>query len=279
MTPPHDFPDKPRHRVVLEQVAGEERVRGRAVVVCAHADDETVGLGGRLAAFDDLTLVHVTDGAPRDMADALRAGFDTRQAYAAAREAELDAALTALGADRARRAALGVPDQDAVLRLPEIVPALEDLLRGAEVVITHAYEGGHPDHDACAFAVAEACRRLGDAAPVRVEFAGYYDMDADGALQLTGFFPDPERPEMEARLTPAVLERKRRAAACFASQQSVIGAMPLSPERYRLAPAYDFAAPPPPGGALYDRWGLSLDSRSWREAVRAYRDAPEAIRR
>src|SRR5438477_644609 len=82
---------------------------GPAVVVAAHPDDETGSAGGRLASFEDLTLVHVTDGAPRDGADARRSGFATWQEYRAARAKELDAAVHALGLS-CRRVALDVPD-------------------------------------------------------------------------------------------------------------------------------------------------------------------------
>jgi LmbE family N-acetylglucosaminyl deacetylase len=50
---------------------------------------------------------------------------------------------------------LGIPDQAASLGLAGLARRLAVQLAasGAEVVVTHAYEGGHPDHDATAFAV------------------------------------------------------------------------------------------------------------------------------
>src|SRR5262249_10240037 len=151
-------------------------IAGRVVAVVAHPDDETVGFGLRLASFEDLTLIHATDGAPEDMGDARRAGFGSREAYAAARARELERCLAVLDA-APRRLGLGVREQDAVFQLPAIVRALCGTLDGAALVLTHAYEGGHPDHDACAFAVQLACERLaarGRPAPVRLEFAEYH---------------------------------------------------------------------------------------------------------
>src|SRR6185437_9724842 len=52
-------------------------------------------------------------------------------------------------------------------------------------VFTHAYEGGHPDHDAVAFAVHAACR-LSDIPPAIVEMPYYHRQD--GRL-ITGEFP------------------------------------------------------------------------------------------
>jgi N-acetylglucosamine malate deacetylase 2 len=43
-------------------------------VVVAHPDDETIGCGAILRRLPLVRLVHVTDGAPRDMIDAVRLG-------------------------------------------------------------------------------------------------------------------------------------------------------------------------------------------------------------
>ena len=44
--------------------------RGRAIdapvaLVVAHPDDETLGAGARMACLHNLTLIHLSDGAPR----------------------------------------------------------------------------------------------------------------------------------------------------------------------------------------------------------------------
>src|SRR5947209_3298831 len=62
-------------------------------VVCAHPDDEVIGAGAQLSVWRNLCLVHITDGAPRDLADAHAAGFHTRTAYACARQEELRRAV------------------------------------------------------------------------------------------------------------------------------------------------------------------------------------------
>ena len=55
------------------------------MIVVAHPDDETIGLGAQLGRFEDALLVHVTDGAPRDGDDARNYGFASVADYAAAR--------------------------------------------------------------------------------------------------------------------------------------------------------------------------------------------------
>lgn len=242
----------------------------RTALIAAHPDDEILGLGGQLNGIPRLHLIHVTDGAPRDLADARRAGFESAGAYARARARELDRALEAAQASPARRRALGVPDREALAHLAELCAALDEELRSAAAVITHPYEGGYPDHDTCALVVQCACDRLRRdrlPAPLRLEFASYH---ACGGNMATGvFWPAADCPESELPLERRQLARKRAALAEFATQKDVIALFPASPERLRPAPRYDFTRPPPPGDVLYDRFHWNVTGDSWRRQARA----------
>src|SRR4051812_23917104 len=79
------------------RLASGERINEPVAFVVPHPDDESLWLGTALCRAANATLIHLTDGAPEDMGDAARIGFDTRETYAAARAAELAAALAALG--------------------------------------------------------------------------------------------------------------------------------------------------------------------------------------
>lgn len=234
---------------------------GRPVaLVVAHPDDEAIAAGASLHLLTNLLLVHVTDGAPRNLDDAARAGFGTPAAYADAREAELRDALRVAGCGAAR-AGLGVPDQDASLHMPAIAHDLARLFErhGTQVVITHAYEGGHPDHDAAALAVHAA-------APGRViEFPGYHAAP-DGSL-VTGLFL-PGASATEVMLDTGDQARKRLMLDCFRTQAHMLASFGTDMESFRPARP-DFRAPPHPGTLNYEHWGWSMTGLRWRALAAA----------
>lgn len=239
---------------VLDRLATGARVAEPVAVVVAHPDDESLWAGAALRLLEDATLIHLTDGAPFDMADAARLGFSRPSDYAAARAAELDAALAALGASP-RRIGYGIADQQLADDLPALVRRLSADLEGMAAVLTHPYEGGHPDHDAAAFAVARV------EVPEHIEVACYPTVE--GRRAFGRFWPDPSAPERVCDFDAEARESVHAAIAAHASQAGVIGDWRPDCARYRHAPSYDFAAPPPPGVALYDSFGWTITSREF----------------
>jgi LmbE family N-acetylglucosaminyl deacetylase len=244
------------------------------MVVVAHPDDETVGAAALLMRLGRLTLVHVTDGAPRDPWFWHQAAVTTREAYARLRATELRRAL-AIGGVTTEPIGLGCPDQQAALALPTLtraVTALVDEHRPA-IVLTHPYEGGHPDHDACAFIVAAAVRACRTAAPLVGEMAFYHD--EAGALASSVFLPGGD-PGHIHRLSVLERARKRAMLDCFGSQRPVLTRVTSDVERLRRAPTYDFTAPPHPPPLHYDRLGWPIDSARFRALATAALDLTRA---
>jgi len=233
------------------------------LILAAHPDDEVIGAAGALMRLRTrASVVHVTDGAPRNLEDAVRAGFSTAEGYARARRRESQEALSLVEGVKLLDN-LEIPDQSACRRLPELVLRLIDLLKATRpaVVLTHAFEGGHPDHDAVAFAASYATRTCG--VPL-LEMSGYFD---DGHGLATGRFARSDGPAFIHHLTPGEATLKQRMLACFRTQAETLAQFGTRVECYRPAPAYDFARPPNDGRAFYDRFNWGLRSAEWPELV------------
>jgi LmbE family N-acetylglucosaminyl deacetylase len=230
-------------------------------IVVAHPDDETIGLGAQLARLREPMLVHVTDGAPRSIGQA-------RDEYARARRDELTAALRAGGAHAVERREIGMVDQESSLDLPGLTARLTELFleRRPAVVLTHPYEGGHPDHDAVAFAVrgaVESMRRSGNPAPVVLEFTSYH-AGANGEMATGEFLPVEGCEETASILTAEARRRKLGMFEAFVSQRDVLRNFEVNCERFRPAPMYDFGHPPHPGQLYYERFDWGWTGQRWR---------------
>ena len=233
------------------------------MVVAAHPDDEAVGAGSRLPRLKHAHFVYVTDGAPADGQDAARHGL-TVGGYRALRRSERDAALALCGIGASQVVDLGCPDQQAARRLPQLAMRLADLFLAmrAQSVLTHSYEGGHPDHDATAFAVHAAAallRRRGEAAPELVEMTSYHR--GTQGLRAGEFLPDAQADAglASVHLDADAQRRKRALLACYASQRETLAQFGVDVERFRPAPAHDFSRAPHDGPLYYEMhpWGLS----------------------
>lgn len=249
------------------------RAKGPAWIVAAHPDDETIGLGGHLARLRDVFVLHVTDGSPRNLKDARANGFMTREDYARARRREAVHALSLAGLHPTQCKCLGAVDQEASFELAGITRELARWLEAAcpAAVFTHPYEGGHPDHDAVAFAVHAACRILQAPIPV-IEFTSYHRRA--GALAVGEFLPS-RAPVTTVSLCQAERERKRLMLSCFETQSRTLRPFVTGIERFRPAPCYDFSQPPHNGPLFYESFDWGMSGERWRRlAVDALASLP-----
>ncbi|WEX10416.1 PIG-L family deacetylase [Chelativorans sp. AA-79] len=239
------------------------------VVVVAHPDDETIAIGGQLARMEGVRIVHVTDGAPANMKDAQVNGFSRREDYAAARRRELETAVAMAGVKPEACHLIGVPDQSAAYRLAEIASRLAELFSEFRIatVLTHAFEGGHPDHDSTAFAVRAAIHlagRRGLPLPVVYEFPLYRMKQDQRAFQ--EFIPG-DQVEYAIALDNETVELKRRMLAAHATQQFVLAPFITKTERFRLAAPCDFRELPNNGNVFYAQFNWGLRPSDWADLV------------
>jgi LmbE family N-acetylglucosaminyl deacetylase len=242
----------------------------RTLIIAAHPDDEVIGAGSRLRYLPDVTFMHVTDGSPGNLDDARACGLTTREAYANLRRNELETMLALIGVAAQRAECLGVIDQEASMHMPEIARAIADRVATLQpdVILTHPYEGGHPDHDATALATHVALNlltRARTAIPALLEFASYYARD--GRFAPLEFLPAAGG-EVAIRLSSVEETLKRSLVDCYRSQRNTLALFPLDIERFRVAPSYDFTCAPHAGALYYERFDWGMTGERFRSLAR-----------
>ena len=150
------------------------------------------------------------------------------------------------------------------MNLPLLARAVAEFFP-VDRIITHSYEGGHPDHDAAALAVALA---VGCTGVEVLEFPAYHAFG--GTMVASQFIPHSSNPAVQrVSFTPADVARKKAMFACFHSQQHLFGRFSITEELFRRAPEYDFLAPPHEGKLYYETRDLGMTYEKWRQFAQA----------
>ncbi len=233
---------------------GLELLSGRVQVVVAHQDDETA-CSVLLQRAREAQVVFATDGAPASRF--FWSAYASRQEYAAVRHAEARHSLEVIGVldpvflkDPVTHQAFR--DQELFLSLPMALQSLEVLVTQfkPDVLIAPAYEGGHPDHDACSFLVSMLSGKLAMPAwemPL-------YHRSQDGMLVYQRFRTRSDDDEIVLRPTLLELARRDEMLSKYVSQTDVTTFVSSPVEFFRPQPSYDYSRPPHEGVLNYEAW-------------------------
>ena len=247
----------------------------RMLILAAHPDDETIGASLLLSRFPESSVAFLTDGAPRDTRFWSAGVNGSRAAYAETRRHETFQALGDAGISRQRVFWLEGVDQEAAFEIGILAERFARLIgeMHPEIVITHAYEGGHPDHDSAAV-VARIAGSSIEPSPIVVEMTSYHARD--GRCVTGEFLNSDSTSELCFELSNGDRDRKRRMMDAYASQRLVLESFPVDCERLRLAPQYNFSEPPHVGNLWYECMGWPMNGARWRElATSALADLQE----
>ncbi len=215
----------------------------RPLLLVAHPDDESIACGGILQGVSTALVVFATDGAP--------IGYEFERRYGNL------AAYSTIRFQEAARALGHVPhcefvrlsktdgshfgDQRLFQELEEAAVALGKAVEQykPDAIVSHTYEGGHIDHDACSFLASLVSRSSG--LPY-YEFPIYwFDQTGQAVFQK---FRDGDGGVIEVRLTEAEAEVKSRMVREYRSQAALVSTfVRKDTELIRLAVAHDYSAP------------------------------------
>jgi LmbE family N-acetylglucosaminyl deacetylase len=186
------------------------------------------------------------------------------------RRREFETALARAGVRAPVLLCFGCPDQEAAFRIARVARKLATLFQRFRIatVFTHPYEGGHPDHDACAAAVqfARTLIREDDKRPALFEFASYH-ASANGGMESERFVRN-SRKTWQRTLNDEQRRMKSDLISAYTSQQRTLCGFPLCEEPVRISPAYDFTKPPHRGKLYYENFDWGVNGHTWRRLAR-----------
>jgi LmbE family N-acetylglucosaminyl deacetylase len=251
-----------------------EQVLAHALVLVAHPDDETIGAGALLRRIRDAVVVFATDGAPRDVT--FWQAFGSREAYANERKNEALQALDIAGVQEveflADHSEIFV-DQELFQHLAEALRLLSEIARGysPKCILTLAYEGGHPDHDCCAFLGAQ----LASSFSLPIWEMPLYHRRTEGDDRRQEFLVR-SNDEQTLELSQAEIELKKTMLGAYVSQREVLKGFRKNRELFRPHPAYDFSRPPHKGKLNYEFWEWPVTGADLCRAFKSFQASAHA---
>lgn len=212
----------------------------KLLVFVAHPDDETIACSGLLQRAPQSLVVFAVDGAPSHYGFADK--FGSLEHYSEKRFQEAGRALRLIPGSSFRRLAMPerswFMDQHLFLNLPVAFAAFLQIARefGPDLVVSHAFEGGHIDHDACHVLAKQVANVLTLPA---LEFPLYWrSAERRDVFQE---FRSHQNGDFSLGLSAAELAIKARMLAEYQTQSKLISVFDPRVERFRPMTKPDLA--------------------------------------
>jgi len=238
--------------------------RTKCAVIVAHPGDDVFGAGCLISKLIDVSILHITDGVTVD--DSCNPiPSEERREHSKALRRECLSALELADVRSDQILDYFIPDRCAVHYLVGVTRRITSFLQssGADIVITHPYEGGHPDHDATAFATHASLRLMrenGLRPPVVFEMGLYPSKDLQ--TRLSGFLPGSEGEITTLRLDERSRKLKKNMFACLKAQSEHTDGT-VDSEKFRRPPHYNFNLPPQSNKLHYEDFDWAITSDEW----------------
>jgi LmbE family N-acetylglucosaminyl deacetylase len=207
----------------------------------------------------DPIVVFATDGAPADKF--FWAPFGSREAYSRLRRQEALRGLAGIGIRSVHflddYSGAQFFDQQLHQGLPAAISALDALVRRyrPHAILAPAYEGGHPDHDACSFMGSV----MGDLHAIPVWEMPLYHRRKSGRI-LCQKFRDLDGTEVRVRFTASELLNRSALIMNYASQTDLGDFVKSKVEYFRPQRRYNYTKPPHEGTVNYEAWGWPISA-------------------
>ncbi len=224
---------------------------GRTLAVVAHPDDEVIGCGVLLQRLKHATVAFLTDGAPAD--PYFWGKFGSRVGYANLRAKETHVALGRL--KHLKTASFGARDQELMFHMEAALVWLRNIVAKMrpDSIVSHAYEGGHPDHDCCSF----ICSLIGSEFGLPVWEMPMYCRAGGKLMRQHALRGDTESVALTATETEE--QFKQQMIEAYASQDEFIRSFDMTTEKFYLQPQHDYSRPPHEGKLNYECWGWEIE--------------------
>ena len=251
-----------------------EPLLGSTLVLVAHPDDESIGCGVLLQRIERASILVCTDGAPATGRRWHSLLTNKRNRYALRRQAEFCAAADIVGV-RHRKMLSGIQDQSLYKSLERAAMLIGQYIeeRKPGAILSHAFEGGHPDHDSCALLANWAGRQF--ALPVW-EMPMYFRLSPSAPLVYQRFLHETGR-EITLCPAPDEIRIKQLMLSQHRSQAVVISKFNWTLESFRPQAEYNFAINPTPALSTFAVCN-NVSFASVLESFRAFRSTPDGRR-